>query len=134
MFAIDLVEFLPEARQRHAEVFLHLLLGTQVGNKEVDAAFHLGADGGGLNLDTIESRLIKEQLVNSHLLGDNAIRVTLDGHTLIERLLVLFLNVTFENGLVTDDPRNLLGYIILCQRCESQRCKRQCVKKSQFHL
>ena len=134
MFAIDLVEFLPEARQRHAEVFLHLFLGAQVGNKEVDAALHFGADAGGLNLDTIESRLVQEQLVQGHLLGDDTIGVTVDGHTLIERLLVLFLNVTFEYGLVTDDPRNLLGYIILCQRCESQRCKRQCVKKSQFHL
>ena len=45
LITIDLVEFLTQSGQRHAEVLLYLLLRAQIGNKEIDAALDLGTDG-----------------------------------------------------------------------------------------
>ena len=44
LVGINLVEFLAQSGQGHAEVLFHLLLGTQIGDEEVDAALDLGTD------------------------------------------------------------------------------------------
>ena len=128
LVAVNLVELLTQARQRHAEVFLYLFLAAQVGDKEVDAVLDLGADGRSLHLNGVDASLVQEQFVNRHLLGNNAIRVTFNRHTLIECLLILFLDIALVDGLVADDPSHLLGHVVLGQ--EGERChgKQHCGK------
>ena len=96
------------------EVLLHLLLAAQVGDEVVDAAVHLVHHLRVLDLDRVDARLVQEQFVNRHLLGDDAIGVAVDVLTLILQLQILLLDVALEDGLVAHHPGHLLGNIVLC--------------------
>ena len=126
LVAVHLVEFFTQSGQGHAEVLLHLLLAAQVGNHVIDAVLDLGADCGLLHLNRIDASLVQEEFVKRHLLGDDTVGIAVDGHTLDERLLVLFLDLTLENGLIAYHPRNLLGHIILRHRGYGRHSEHQC--------
>ena len=51
---------------------------------------------------------MEEEFLYGYLFGNGAVRVTLEADTLLGSLQAHLFDITLENGLITDDPHDLV--------------------------
>ena len=104
--------FFADLAGRFAEIFLHLLLGTDLVDVIVHTHIYLMAYGTLVRLNGIQFRLVKEEFLNSHLLRDDAIGIALDLLTFVLCAQTLVLHFAAENSLVAYYPNHLIYHAL----------------------
>ena len=82
-------------------------------------------------MDTIDLRLVEEELLYSYLLGYDAVRISLESESLTPRKELLILNIREEDRFVTDHPYDLIHDGLLLRFVSLGLCKTQRAKSKE---
>ena len=116
---------LADLRELFIEVLLKLFLRAQLRDHILYPHVDHASDLRVVSLDTIDLRLVEEELLYSYLLRDDAVRVSLEGESLTPCKELLILNIREEDRFVTDHPYDLIHDGLLLRFVSLGLCKTQ---------
>ena len=113
-------------RHAHIAVFLEFLLRARSLHPLVDLRLHIAVDLLFGSFNTVDLRLMQEQLLDGQVLRDDAVGITRDAR----HLRAHFLHVAAQDGLIANHPDDLIHHIAgklckrrqLCSHHEEHKC------------
>ena len=100
-------------------IFLHLLHGSDAADILANHVVYLADHFALGHFDTVELRLMQEQLLDSDFLGYHAIRITVELASVVHGVQTHFFHFRFQDGLITHDPYHFIDDIVLSPRREA---------------
>ena len=125
-----LANHLTDLRRSLVVVLFHLLLGTNLVNDVIDSPFQLGQHFLFRHFDTIQFRLVQEQLLNSQLFRNDTIRIAIELASFVLSIQTFTLYIRFQDSLISNYPNHFVYHIVLSQRCN--RRKQTCTQCDNF--
>ena len=95
---------LSNLRELLVEVFFDLFLGSELGDHVLHPHIDHTCDLNLIGLDTVDLRLVKEELLDGYLLGNDAVEIPFECEPLTASEELLILNIREKDRFVTDHP------------------------------
>ena len=116
---------LADLRELFIEVLLKLFLRAQLRDHILYPHVDHASDLRVVSLDTIDLRLVEEELLYRYLLRDDAVRISLESESLTPCKELLILNIREEDRFVTNHPYDLIHDGLLLRFVSLGLCKTQ---------